>query len=369
MRVLYVSKALTVMAYREKLRALAEQVDISAVIPQRWGGTVVPPSETNAPPIHQLRAWFHGHNHFHLYRGLDAIVRVTQPDLVHVDEEPYSAVSSQLLYLCRQRRIPALFFAWQNLHKRLPPPFGRLRKYVFNGAAGGIAGTDRAAAVLRGWGYRGRLAVIPQFGVDPDRFKPDASARARIRQQLRIDAGRIVIGFGGRLVPEKGVHLLIDALAQLPDAHLVIIGCGPEQDRLERMAQERGVAPRIYFAGAVDSTRMHTWLAALDVLVLPSLTTSSWAEQFGRILVEAMACEVAVVGSRSGEIAEVIGDAGLIFEENSVADLTRALRGLSDDPQLRRQLAARGRQRVLEHYTQTEIAGRTVAFYRQVLAQ
>src|SRR5690606_4307203 len=134
----------------------------------------------------------------------------------------------------------------QNLAKRLPPPFGALRARVFRLVAGGIAGTAAAARELRDAGYGGPLAVIPQFGVDPVRFAPDARARADVRGRLGIGEGACLVGFGGRLVPEKGVHLLIEALASLSgDLHLLVMGDGPGRPWLEAQAAQGGIAERV----------------------------------------------------------------------------------------------------------------------------
>ncbi len=114
--------------------------------------------------------------------------------------------------------------------------------------------------------------------------------------------------------------------------------------------------------------RVPEFLGGLDALVLPSLTYPNWKEQFGRVLMEAMACEVPVVGSDSGEIAHVIGDAGLVFPEGDVTALTDCLRRLRAAPELRRELAARGLARVRERYTQDRIAAQTLEVYQTVLA-
>jgi len=106
----------------------------------------------------------------------------------------------------------------------------------------------------------------------------------------------------------------------------------------------------------------------LDVLVLPSLTRPNWKEQFGRVLIEAMACGVPVIGSSSGEIPRVVGAAGMLFRERSSSMLRQQLAELRDDPALRELLGLRGRERVLDYYTQTAIARQTVAFYREVMA-
>ncbi|HET9984421.1 MAG TPA: glycosyltransferase [Longimicrobiales bacterium] len=366
MKVLYVSKALVVAAYREKLRALAREVDVTALLPSRWGTQPVEEGDVGTA-ILRRDAWLHGRNHLHVYPGIAGVLDTLRPDFVHIDEEPYSAVTLQLARECRRRGVPCVFFAWQNLAKRLPPPFGALRSWVFENVAGGIAGTPRAAEVLRRAGFTRPLAIIPQLGVDPARFAPDAGARARTRRMLGVPDGAFVLGFGGRLVPEKGVDVLVEALARLPDVRLLLLGAGPERPRLEAQARAAGVAGRVRFAGRIGSLDMPAWLRALDVLALPSRTTRRWSEQFGRILVEAMACAVPVVASDSGEIRHVVGDAGILVAEGDAASLAAAVAPLAADPCRRAELAARGRERVLARFTHERIAAETVAFYRALL--
>jgi glycosyltransferase involved in cell wall biosynthesis len=365
-KVVYISKASVVAAHREKVAALARRVETTLIMPDRWGDQPEESALTTEPRTLRLSTLFHGHNHFHLYRGLARALDAERPDLVHADEEPYSAVTGQIAALCAARRTPFVFFGWQNLDKRLPPPFGALRRGVFARAAGGIGGTERAAAVLRSAGYSGPLAVIPQMGVDPERYRPDASARAEARERWGIPADAPIIGFLGRLVREKGVHLLIAALAGIPDAWLVVMGSGPEQQRLRAQAEGAGLGGRVRFCGSMRSVDVPDALPALDVLALPSLTTRTWAEQFGRALVEAMACGVAVVGSDSGEIADVIGDAGVVVPEGSVDALRDVLARLVEDAPERTRLAAAGRARVLARFTQDVVVERTLRFYEAV---
>lgn len=366
MKIVYVSKASVVAAHRDKVATLARRVDTTLVMPRRWGAQLDEPALAHEPRTVKLPALFHGHNHFHLYRGLARALDRERPDLVHADEEPYSAVTGQIAALCAARRIPFVFFGWQNLHKRLPPPFGALRRGVFARAAGGIGGTERAAEVLRRAGYRGPLAVIPQMGVDPERYRPDPEARREARDRLAIPGDAPVVGFLGRLVREKGVHLLLEAAAGLPDVRVVVIGGGPEENPLRAHADGLGMSARVRFAGAIPSPLVPSSLVALDVLALPSLRTRGWAEQFGRALIEAMACGVPVVGADSGEIAEVIGDAGVVFPEGSVPALRDALARLLDDRAERERLARVGRERVLARFTQAAVVDRTLAFYAEV---
>ncbi|HSR43174.1 MAG TPA: glycosyltransferase, partial [Longimicrobiales bacterium] len=146
MKVLYVSKASRVAAHREKLRVMAERVDVTLVTPERWGGTPWEPAPFDRTlEIRRLPALLHGHNHLHAYRGLGRLLEAGDVDLVHVDEEPYSLATLQAVRKARGRAVPAVFFAWQNIDKDLPPPFTALRRRVYRRAAGGIAGTEAAA--------------------------------------------------------------------------------------------------------------------------------------------------------------------------------------------------------------------------------
>ena len=374
MKVLYVSKALVVAAYREKIREMERLVAIRSVMPGRWGGEPPEPSPHGLLEPERVPVRLAGHNHLHHYARPERWLGRPAPDLVHIDEEPYSLVTLQLARACRRRGIPCLFFAWQNVQRRLPPPFGSVRTGVFRLVRGGIAGTDGAAVVLRAAGYTGPLAIIPQFGVDPGRFKPDAEGRRRTLERLDIPETAFVIGYAGRLVPEKGVGKLLHAFIGLaPEPadsvppHLVIIGAGPERHRLEAQARAAGVADRVRFLGQLASLEMPGALSALDVLALPSVATRTWSEQFGRVLVEAMACGVPVVGTSTGEIPTVVDGAGVLVPPGDVAALAGALDRLRGSPDVRSILAERGRRRVLERYSHAEIARATADFYRRIL--
>ena len=170
-------------------------------------------------------------------------------------------------------------------------------------------------------------------------------------------------------MPEKGVDVLLRACAALPPAldwMLHLLGDGPERGRLADAARELGIDGQVRFLGRVPSTQAAQFYRTLDVLVLPSLSRPNWVEQFGRVLTEAMACGVPVVGSRSGEIPWVIGDAGRVFPEGDAGALADILAELASDPVQRSALAAAGRARVLAHFTQAQVAAATAAVYREM---
>jgi glycosyltransferase involved in cell wall biosynthesis len=158
----------------------------------------------------------------------------------------------------------------------------------------------------------------------------------------------------------------LEAVAGLPAVRLLLVGRGQLETRLRKRAAAPDLQGRVEFAGWVPSEAMPGLYRRMDVLVLPSRTTPNWKEQFGRVLIDAMASGVAVVGSDSGEIPHVIADAGLVFPEGDVAALRERLARLLADPALRQELGRRGRARVLEHYTQARVAQAYLEVYRSI---
>ena len=368
MRILMLSKACLVGTYQTKLEAIAQFDDVELMV-------LVPPSwDDPAGPIHLERSYtngyqflvdpirFNGQFHLYYYPHLKQRLATFQPDIVHIDEEPYNVATWLAMRQAHAIGAKTLFFSWQNLHRRYPFPFNLLEKQVLAQIDYAIMGNKDSVQVWREKGYTGRYCIIPQFGINPQLFHPPAHR----------DKGRsFVIGSANRrLVPEKGVDLLLQAVAKLPGVwQLRIAGDGPERPSLVRLAQELDITHRVQFDGPIVSEQIPAYLQQLDVLVLASRSLPSWKEQFGRVLVEAMACGVAVVGANSGEIPHVIGDAGLVFPEDDVQTLQTHLHHLMQSPTLRNTLGNAGRQRVLAHYTQAQIAAQTVAVYQDILTK
>ena len=368
MRVVMISKACVVGIYQRKLEELARlpDVDLTVVVPPFWrdsrGTTHLERSHVEGYRLLVSPMALNGHFHLHFYPGLGRLLDRLNPDLVHMDEEPYNLATWQALRLAAQRPVPACFFSWQNLQRAYPPPFGWFEQYSYSHATHALAGSREAASVLRSKGYSGPVSVVPQFGVDTDMFSPRTV-------QTRPLGGGLVLGYAGGLVPEKGVDLLLEAAASsvVGDWSLLIAGEGSERERLQSMAVDLGLGERVKFVGRMPSAQMPDFYRSLDALALPSRTMPNWKEQFGRVLVEAMACGVPVLGSDSGEIPHVIGDGGLVFPEGDVGGLRQCLAQLSGDTALRDALSARARERVLTHYTQRQIALATRDVYRAML--
>lgn len=314
----------------------------------------------------------HGARRIHLMRyghGLQALL--DQPwDVVHCWEEPYVLAAAQIARALRPGS--ALVYAtFQNIRKRYPPPFGAVERFSMRRAAGWIAfGRSVEAALQPRPPYAARPHAVIPFGVDAATFVPDPAAGRALRARLGWDpVGPPVVGYLGRFVEAKGLGVMIEALDNLHRRgsawRALFVGGGPWESRLRAFADRHGDRVRVLTGVPHDDVPDH--LRAMDVLCVPSQTTSGWREQFGRMIIEAFACGVPVVGSDSGEIPNVVGDGGLIVGERDVAAWTRTLADLLADESARRTLAVRGRTRAETIFAWPIVARQHLAFFDWIL--
>lgn len=374
MNVLLITKTLAEFPEEAgKVREISKLgVQVSVVVPITWRGNLVEAQRLKSDGYEVLtRDCCFGNLeskrlrlHLHFYPGISRVVEERRWDIVHIDEEPMNVATYHALRGCRSHGVRAVFTTWQNLMKKYPPPFEFLERYVFENSHGAIAGNREASSVLRRRGFGKPVTCVPQHGVDPSLFQREDARDLREKMGLK-DA--YVIGFVGQIARRKGLDTLIRAIALLPkECALVLVGTGPDLPKLKSLAQELSVSARVKWIPWLDQREILKYVNAFDVFVLPSRTVRSWKEQFGRVLIEAMSCETPVVGSDSGEIPNVIGDAGLIFHEGDERELAGHLLRLMDDSALRESLGRRGRERVLERFTYAKVAKQTVDFYQSI---
>lgn len=301
-----------------------------------------------------------GQTYLHWYPALPRLLKRLQPDVIDIWEEPWSLVAAQTCFW-RERVCPAAKIVAeteQNIDKQLPPPFENFRSYVLKRADYLVGRNAESIEIARRKGYRGPAQVVPN-AVDVELFT------RQTRQQTRETRGwnSFVVGYAGRLVESKGIFDLLDAIKQLENVQLVFIGEGEARAELEKRASSN-----VRFVGAQPLENLPPLFSALDCLVLPSRTTASWKEQFGRVLIEAASCGVPVVGSDSGAIPLVIGQGtnamGLVFREGDVAALAAALMRLQREPQLAQQLAETGARRAHAEFSWARVAARLNEIYR-----
>lgn len=341
MRVLRISHSAAVPAWRGRERALrAAGVDVSLLAARTWhaGGVEVALHDDEEPHTAGIRTWGRHPALFvydprPLWRALGE-----RWDLIDLHEEPFALATAEVLLLraLRRSRTPYTLYTAQNLRKHYPIPFRWLERAALRGASGISACNHAAARIVEDKGFPGRARVIP-LGVDLDDFHAS---------DTRPKQAAITVGFLGRLVPEKGVDVLLDAVALDPTLHARFAGSGPLAGDLPSHARARGIADRVSNSGPIAPALVPDFLRELDVLAVPSLPTPSWTEQFGRVAVEAMACGVPVVSSDAGALPDVVADAGIVVPHGDPAALAVAVRSAARDR--REELRAAGFARAAE---------------------
>ncbi|WP_235509645.1 glycosyltransferase [Terrabacter sp. Soil811] len=324
---LRVSHSAVVDAWRERERALrrrGHRVDVVSAGEWSEGGRRVALSVRPGEPVEAART-LGSHPALFLFDPRPLWRALGRPvEVIDVHEEPFALATAEVLLLrrLRRQRAPYLLYSAQNLDKRYPIPFRWLERAALRHAAGVNVCNDAAGRIVERKGFPGRARTI-DLGTDLGLFTPPAYAvtPAPVR----------VVGFAGRLEAAKGADVLLRAVALEPDVRVRLAGDGPQRAELEALAVSLDIADRAELLGALAPEGLPDFYRSLDVLAVPSLTTPSWAEQFGRVAVEAMACGVPVVVSDSGALPEVVGDAALVVPEGDAVELAKALSTVAHD--------------------------------------
>lgn len=305
----------------------------------------------------------------YLLSGLSDVFKRGNFDLICVESEPWGFIYWQAWWLkiLFQKNALVGSFTWENLKrpflKQLPLKLiYRLWGYTVNFVICGSLGAQSLVKELAGKNIKSRIA--PQIGVDHELFDPVSKERKlEIRKNLGLSTKGLIVGFCGRLTYSKGVDILLAALSKInadntiPTVSCAFLGRGEFRERIRRE-----LGNKAFFPEPLSHDRVCEFMQAIDVLVLPSRTVqtwkNTWKEQFGHVLIEAMACQTPVIGSSSGAIPEVIDDAGLIFLEEDPQDLYDKLSLLLKEPGLHLSLSMNGRARVLERYSHEAVGKR-----------
>jgi glycosyltransferase involved in cell wall biosynthesis len=286
---------------------------------------------------------------------LRSVLHSLQPDVLHLWEEPWSIVALQAAVL-RDRILPKaalLLETDQNIRRRLPLGFEQIRRYTLARTDLLIARGEEALATSRSSGFAGEAEFV-EYAINSDVFFP------RDREAMIASAGsrRFRIGYVGRLVPEKGLDDVLAALhrSRMP-IEFALLGEGPEKAGLLARAVALGLSDRVTFIEPRDAEGVARFISSLDALVLMSRTTRTWKEQFGRVIMEAHACGVPVIGSSSGSIPAVIGRGGWIVPERDVPALAALLDDIVTTPE--RVLAAGeiGRREAARRFSNAAVSG------------
>lgn len=387
MKILVASHTYIVDLNCEKLRELAKlepDIEVTVVVPRRWrpGGVQNKIIETQPRQEGSFRivpvSNFSKNNQGLLTFGTEIIslLRDFKPHIIQVEQGAKALGYAQFIALNQFLGLNAknVFFTWWNLPYQVKFPLSILHDYNLENTHGLVAGNQDAVEVLQQHGYQGAYTVMPQLGVDESRFRPQA--QPELQSKLGLQGDEFVVGFVGRFVEEKGLLTLGEALAGIKDHHWkwLLLGRGSLQTVLMEKAVEWGIKDRMIWVESVPHDEVPNYINLMTVLVLPSettykfktLTAAGWKEQFGHVLIEAMASKVPVIGSDSGEIPNVIGEAGLVFLEGNVEALRGNLVSLMEQPELANQLAELGYKRAMRQYTNKALARKMLTFYNEL---
>src|ERR1700735_2933399 len=367
-RVLFVGHSYVYPLSQQKLYALSltGKTDVAALVPANWyepnwGWTTKPVAAFENFRLYLVPVVFNGRVGAFVYEplGVGRALASFRPDLVQVEAEAYSLAALQLAIIAKLYRKKVVLFSWENIDRAFSAPRRLSRRLALALTDGAVCGNRENEKLLRRWGFKGKTVVMPQFGVDMEMFNPRLRAA---RNGNRF----FTVGFVGRLVPEKGVDILLRAVAQLVNRGLAVrvLACGAgSPEPLQALARQLGIAERIQWMDAILPPEVPQQMSQVDALVLPSRTMPRWKEQFGHVLIEAMAMAIPVVGSSSGEIPQVIGREDLIFTEGSFNELAEILAKLIAAPGWRQEVGHWLRDRVNDEFSHAEIARRLLEFY------
>ncbi len=351
------------------LVATGHGIALTLILPEHWRGDLPDPDIRYAEvpggaPAVVLKARRSGNGSLYTLRGLAAALRRLAPDVILLDEEPWSLAAWQVLRA--GVRVPLIVYSKQNLHKNVPPPFSLLRSATYRRAAAAWAVGETTASVLRSSGFAKPVDVVPH-GVEVSRFRPGRDEARRAELGLR----GTVIGYAGRLVEDKGIADLLDAASRLAADgvafSLLVVGAGP----LEPMVRGRAGAlgGRLTLVPAVPHDEAPAILRLMDVLALPSRASPAWQEQFGRVLVEAAATALPIVAAGTGEIPFVmagLGGGGRVVAERDPAGLAAALAEMLADTSLRQRVGAANLAAARARYSQEAVAARMAGLLARV---
>ena len=378
-KILSISHSCVVSEYQKRMVELAKypDVELTLVVPEKWiqfNKNVyldkISDPDYRITPIQPI-TWRFRKNRFrnitHIYPAIKLILKRLEPDIVELWEEPFFAVAAHTIFWTKRVRPQAkvIFFSAQNVLKKYPPPFSIFEKYTYKNARYAFLMNDDVASVVRKKGYEGEYRVLP-LGVDTEVFcKKDVSPLKE-----RLGLRDVVVGFVGKITRQKGILNLIEAVSEINGKiQLLIIGNGDLREEVRHLIKISGLEKRSILMDAVPHSQIPDYLNCMDILVFPSITLPNVKEQFGRVLIEAMACQVPVIGSDCGEIPAILNDVGLIFREGDVRDLRSKIVLLMKEGRLRKKIGKKSYQKVMDNYTWKDIAQKQYGVYKKLIKE
>jgi glycosyltransferase involved in cell wall biosynthesis len=352
------------------------ELDVTVAAPSYFHGDLRPIVMEPEPPGSPLRVVpvaTHLSKYIHVFRydgaALRALARDDQFDVVHCWEEPYVYAGYQIARAFRNNPARFCFRTDQNNVKHYPPPFNYFERRVLSQTQSWIASATLVHQAMLDKGYPRDTGRVINYSVDLADFHPiEELAKAALLQQSGLHPP--VVGFMGRLTRAKGLDVLMKALEQVGGERpwsFLLLGSGEYKEKVLEWAASHGWSNRVVVK-LVKHAEVPPYLACMDLLAAPSQTARNWREQFGRMIIEGFASGVPVIGSDSGEIPFVIGEAGRVVGETDVDGWAKTIAELLDYPEKRDQMKTAGLARAVR-FSAVTIAQQYRDYFRWLAAQ
>jgi glycosyltransferase involved in cell wall biosynthesis len=360
--------SLVVEEYRKYLDELALiGCDVAAIAPGCWYeasrlSKLDKDVITKNYRLYRMNSLLNGHLRYFFYTSpvkIYNIINEFKPDIVHIYHEPFTLMGYEMMRIAKLvRPKPKIIMqSFENIRFRQKHLFGMIEKANMQNMDTLISVPLEGVDVWKWKRYSKKIYTCP-IGYDSELFY----------HRNKLSNKRIKICYVGRIVREKGILDLMEAFYNLQgkyEVELHIIGNGGLRNELIAKFKNENIC----YHGAISNSKLPEFFSTADILVLPSLTTDTWKEQFGRVLTESMACGVVPIGSTSGEIPNVIGDAGLVFKEGNSLDLQNKIETLLNNNALMSELSNKSAERATKYYSWKKVAEKTRQIYEEVLRE
>lgn len=286
-----------------------------------------------------------GRQHAHFYLGIAKVLKNIKPNLIYCMEEPNSIVSVQIAYLAKKIKSPVIFWSALNQDRKYSDlSLVDIRRYLypwcinytFNRSVAINALDCKVDKVIKERGYNHKTFIQNTFGVNGKFFNA----------KIKKSNGILKVIYVGLLEEYKGVKFLVESVNKLEGLSLDIVGDGSQFHYLKSIS-----SANIEFHGYLEYSEALELMKSSDVLVLPSIPCNGYLEQFGRVLIEAMASGLCVIGSNIGGIGNVINDSGFLVEHSSTKDISDVLKMLRQDEPLLYEMKTKAYQRAITCYS------------------
>jgi len=370
----FIAHALVLPVNRARWKRLAQdpRYEVHLIVPKYWEQTwfgekvVYRPDETHEDNYHvHTLATTSVHNwKKYFFLSPDGRLRRIKPDIIYIIQEESILIHHQIYFYRRlfAPRAKIIFFSMNAGGIPYQTSRSGLKRFIhkrlwhntLNNTEAALAHYPGCLDSLRGGGYHKPVYLQTQMGVNEAVFAADQTVREKHRRELGF-SDSVVIGYAGRLIPDKGVddlwRVFLELASHIPNLCLLMIGNGKLRDEIEAEAENNGLSERAHVTGFVELPEVAAYMNAMDMLVLASKTMPYWIDTFPRTTIQAQSIGIPVVGSDSGSLPWQLADSALLFPEGDREALRQRLTQLIADPGLRQSLGRKGQTRCHQYFS------------------